>query len=238
MNSNWSYSPETVKLGRDLCDLDLWPWPFAWTSHLSLVTTSENFMMIRWWEHSQKGVTDRQTDGLNQSLSWMVAAKNGDILHGTFPDIFIDKIICISNKISLACVPVALIDNKPVSVPVVARQRAGEKPQTEPMMTKYVLSDRWMLIKTLNVRGPSYLGLTRSISWLLMPWLLTSPGHQQPWYWLYRICRSFSYLRKDFKYLCHINVEEWHKMQIYVYVPSEKFSTQRVKSVQSLLYET
>ena len=25
----------------------------------------------------------------------------------------------------------------------------------------------------------------RSISWLLMPWLLTSPGHQQPWYWLY-----------------------------------------------------
>ena len=43
---------------------------------------------------------------------------------------------------------------------------------------------------TLNVRGPIYLGLTRSISWLL-----TSPGHQQPWYWLCRICRSWSYLR-------------------------------------------
>ena len=42
---------------------DLWPWPFAWTSLWSLVITSENFMMIRWWEHSQKGVTDRQTDG-------------------------------------------------------------------------------------------------------------------------------------------------------------------------------
>ena len=25
MNSNWSYSPETAKLGYDLCDLDLWP---------------------------------------------------------------------------------------------------------------------------------------------------------------------------------------------------------------------
>ena len=25
VNSNWSYSPETVKLGVDLCDLDLWP---------------------------------------------------------------------------------------------------------------------------------------------------------------------------------------------------------------------
>ena len=41
---------------------DLWPWPFAWTSLLSLVITPENFMMIRWWEHSQKGVTDGRTD--------------------------------------------------------------------------------------------------------------------------------------------------------------------------------
>ena len=31
---------------------DLWPWPFSWTSLLSLV--------IR--EHSEKGITDRQTD--------------------------------------------------------------------------------------------------------------------------------------------------------------------------------
>ena len=59
---------------------------------------------------------------------------------------------------------------------------------------------------TLNVRGPSYLGLTRSIPWLLMPWLLTSQGHQQPWYWLCIICRFWSYLRKNLKYLCHINV--------------------------------
>ena len=42
---------------------DLWPWPFAWTSLLSLVITPENFMMIGWWEHSQKGVTDGRTDG-------------------------------------------------------------------------------------------------------------------------------------------------------------------------------
>ena len=46
---------------------------------------------------------------------------------------------------------------------------------------------------TLNVRGLIYLGLTRSISWLLMPWLLTSPGHQQPWYWLWRICPGFTW---------------------------------------------
>ena len=72
-------------------------------------------------------------------------------------------------------------------------------------------------IATVSVKNPEgYLQkqplLTRSISWLLMPWLLTSPGHQQPWNWPYRICRSFSYMRKDLKYLCHINVDEWHKM--------------------------
>ena len=42
---------------------DLWPWPLAWTLLLSLVITTENFMMIRWGEHSQKGVTDGRTDG-------------------------------------------------------------------------------------------------------------------------------------------------------------------------------
>ena len=42
---------------------DLWPWPFAWTLRWSLVITPENFKMIRWWEHSQKGVTDRRIDG-------------------------------------------------------------------------------------------------------------------------------------------------------------------------------
>ena len=45
-------------------------------------------------------------------------------------------------------------------------------------------------VLTLNVREPSYLGLTRSISCLLMPWLLASPGHQQPYYWLCRYVES------------------------------------------------
>ena len=46
---------------------DLWPWPFALTSLLSLVITPENFMMRGWWEHSQNGVTDGQTDGRTQT---------------------------------------------------------------------------------------------------------------------------------------------------------------------------
>ena len=59
---------------------DLWPWPFAWTLLWSLVTTPENFMMIRWWEHSKKCVTDGQmdgrTDGKYHLSSCLVAAKN------------------------------------------------------------------------------------------------------------------------------------------------------------------
>ena len=80
----------------------------------------------------------------------------------------------------------------------------------------------------LNVRRLSYLGLTRSISWLLMPWLLTSP---EPWYWLCRIGRFLSYLMKDFNYMPRINVEKWCKMKIYVYVPFEKFSKWTVNFV-------
>ena len=40
---------------------DLWPWPFAQTSLLSLVITPENFMKIRWLEHGEKGGTDGRT---------------------------------------------------------------------------------------------------------------------------------------------------------------------------------
>ena len=56
------------------------------------------------------------------------------------------------------------------------------------------------------------IGFTRSISWLLMLWLLSLPGHQHPWYWPWWISKSLSYLRKNFNYLCHTNVEKWHKM--------------------------
>ena len=51
---------------------DLWPWPFAWTSLLTMVII--NFMMIRWLEHGEKGVTDgrtdRQTDRTSHIAAW------------------------------------------------------------------------------------------------------------------------------------------------------------------------
>ena len=70
-----------------------------------------------------------------------------------------------------------------------------------------LLKDTVMASILFNLRGPSYLGLTWSVSWPLMLWFLTSPGHQQSWYWLCRICRYWFYLRTDFRCLCHMNVE-------------------------------
>ena len=37
---------------------DLWLWPFAWTLLWSLVIIPENFIMIRWWEHSKQGKSE------------------------------------------------------------------------------------------------------------------------------------------------------------------------------------
>ena len=62
-----------LKLQSGSGEVALWPlWPWPLTSDLDLlhgpypghwlVITPENFMMIRWWEHSQEGVTDRQTE--------------------------------------------------------------------------------------------------------------------------------------------------------------------------------
>ena len=69
-------------------------------------------------------------------------------------------------------------------------------------------------VLTLNVRGPSYPGLTRSISLLLMTWGCKELGH---WYWLCKIGKSLSYMRKDFNFFYDVNVEEWCKMLIHFY---------------------
>ena len=62
--------------------------------------------------------------------------------------------------------------------------------------------------------GKSYSGLTRPLLWMLLSWFLASPGHQQPWYWLLILSRSFPYTGKNLKYLRHFNVEEY----IYIFV--------------------
>ena len=73
---------------------DLWHWPFAWTLLWSLVITPENFMMIRWWEHSQKGVTDGQTENTICRAAWSQLKSGPNIV-----SIFIPVVSCQSDNI-------------------------------------------------------------------------------------------------------------------------------------------
>ena len=51
-----------------------------------------------------------------------------------------------------------------------------------------------------------------------MTWLLVLPGHQQPWYRLWRMYVSLSSTRKDFDYLCHLTVGKWCKYIWNMYI--------------------
>ena len=66
MNLNWCYGPETVKMGFDLRDLDLWPLTVTFCMDIIFVkvNTPENFKMI-WWEELVKKVSQKEgwTDG-------------------------------------------------------------------------------------------------------------------------------------------------------------------------------
>ena len=78
---------------------DLWPWPFAWTLRWSLVITPQNFMMIRCWEHNQKGVTDRQTDGRTENTicraAWSQLKTIGHLFYATLS--FVHHFIAIGD---------------------------------------------------------------------------------------------------------------------------------------------
>ena len=47
------------------------------------------------------------------------------------------------------------------------------------------------------------------------------PGHQQPWYWLYRINWSLFYMRKVLGYPCHLDVEKLYKWKNISMFPAE-----------------
>ena len=44
-----------------------------------------------------------------------------------------------------------------------------------------------------------------TVSWLLMPWLLVLPGHQQPWCWQHKMGKFFSSFR-EFQHFCNTSV--------------------------------
>ena len=69
VNSNWS--PETAKLGVDLCDLDLWPLTLTFCMDITFDhgynswKFHDDTMMGTWWKRCDRrtdGRTDRQTD--------------------------------------------------------------------------------------------------------------------------------------------------------------------------------
>ena len=65
VNPNWSYSPETAKLGCDLCDLDLWP--MTLTFCMDITSVIGNYKIL-WWYDDRNIVkkvwqTDGRTDG-------------------------------------------------------------------------------------------------------------------------------------------------------------------------------
>ena len=55
---------------------------------------------------------------------------------------------------------------------------------------------------------------TSSISWLMMPWLLLSPGHQQPWYWPWKVEELLSASKINGRNLCSTHVRVVYKNAI------------------------
>ena len=72
VNSNWSYGPETAKLGFDLWDLDRWPLTLTFCMDITFVIGDNSWkfpddtMMGTWWKRCDRR-TDWQTDGPNHS---------------------------------------------------------------------------------------------------------------------------------------------------------------------------
>ena len=74
-----------------------------------------------------------------------------------------------------------------------------------------------------------YSRLTRSIPWVLLPWHLTPPGHQQQCYESYRINRSLPPTNLNFNNLYNLCVEIWQQILTYIQISSNTFSVRSVK---------
>ena len=69
-------------------------------------------------------------------------------------------------------------------------------------------------------KGP----VTRKASCMSWHHHVTLAGHQQFWYWQCKRDGYLSSLRKDFHYLCDLNVENWWRIQTHFYVPTKQFN--------------
>ena len=66
-------------------------------------------------------------------------------------------------------------------------------------------------ILTLPVLTHTYIGITRTISWLHLTWPLGPMISHKPWNWLWKMNMSLTSTEMDFNNLCHLSVEKWQK---------------------------
>ena len=72
-----------------------------------------------------------------------------------------------------------------------------------------------------------YSGRTNSIPWLLMPWFIVSPGHQQPLDW-----KTTAYPSRDIISIsCAISESQNNKSKCNHTAPEKKFSTTNIKEL-------
>ena len=85
-----------------------------------------------------------------------------------------------------------------------------------------------LFIQMSNTSGVAIFCETRTRPWLLKPWLLKSPGHQQPMalYWLYMVERTLFFMRQDLNYQCHFIVVD--RKCVYICALSERFHMTRL----------
>ena len=110
MNSNWSYSPETVKLGCDLCDLDLWPLTLTFCMDVTSVTGNNSWKFHddtmmgtqskrcdgrtdRQTDRQTDGQTDRQTENIICRAAWLQLKTIGHLFYATSS--FVDHFVAI-----------------------------------------------------------------------------------------------------------------------------------------------
>ena len=94
-------------------------------------------------------------------MSWLDSSLPRLNGHNTFICIFVNEKFCILVKISLKFVPTGPIDDNPALVQIMAWRRIGNKPLSEPMLTRFTDTDicgirgRWVNINPcLNTFWP------------------------------------------------------------------------------------
>ena len=66
----------------------------------------------------------------------------------------------------------------------------------------------WNVISRSGSQDRIWADRERSVSGI-GPWFPALPGHQQPWYWLCKLGRSLSYMRKHFNFLYQFIMSMW-----------------------------